>query len=141
MGQSAPVMKTKTDPKPQIQKVIFRASRRKAPEITAVLVGQPGSWQSPLTVWDSQCGHGNGSWDWYYSTRPATQAEYQNELTKLRRQYAPEYEIQVVRRYTRQDRDALNAKFYPQQKPSPILDAAMEDMKKSHIAVNSSCQS
>jgi len=102
--------------KPQTQKVIFRASRRKSPEVSAVLVGQPGSFQSPLTVWDSQGGHGNGSWDWYYSTRPATPAEYADELARLRRQYAPEYEIQVVRRYTAKERNALHKQFYPSLK-------------------------
>lgn len=89
--------------KPQIQKVIFRATRRKTPginarEISAVLIGQPGSHTAPLTVWDSQGGHGNATYGWYYSTRPAKPAEYADELAKLRRQYAPEYEIQVRRK-------------------------------------------
>lgn len=101
-------MKNTSDP--QIQKVIFRASRKKNAEITAVLVGQPGSYACSLCVWDSQCGHGSGSWEWYSNTRPATPDEYREELQKLVRQYAPEYQIQVVRKYTRKDRDALHAR-------------------------------
>lgn len=97
--------------KTEIQKVIFRASRRKTPEISAVLVGQPGSFTAPLMVWGSQSGHGSGSWEWYYGTRLATPAEYKKELSRLRQQYAPEYEIQVVQKYTRKDRDALHAQF------------------------------
>lgn len=102
--------------KPKIQKVIFRAERTKEANVTAVIVGQPGSPSAPLTVWDAQCGHGNGSWGWYYSTRPATEAQYRFSLSILRRQYAPEYEIQVVRKYTRKDRDALHAQFYSSPK-------------------------
>jgi len=83
---------------PQIQKVVFRASRRKHPEITAVLIGQVHSRDNPLTVWDSQSGHGGGCYEWYYSTRPALPSEYSEELKKLRRQYAPEYKIQVMQR-------------------------------------------
>jgi len=108
-------MKNTSAPKSEIQKVIFRASRKKNPEITAVLVGQPGSFSCPLTVWDSQCGHGSGSWGWYRSTRPATEAEYAEELKKLQRRYAPEYVIQVVSRYTSKDQRALNDAFYPQK--------------------------
>lgn len=100
-------MKTKQ----QIQKVIFRASRKKNPEVSAVLVGQLGSFTCPLTVWDSQCGHGSGGWDWYATTRPATPAEYERELALLRRQYEPEFQIQVVKKYTRKDRDALHAQL------------------------------
>lgn len=95
-----------------IQKVIFRASRKKNPEVSAVLVGQLGSFTYPLTVWDSHCGHGSGGWEWYYSTRPATHAEYEKELQILRRQYEPEFQIQVVRKYTRKDRDALHAQLH-----------------------------
>lgn len=89
-------------------KVIFRAQRRKDPEVSAVIVGEPGSHNAPLLVWDSQGGHGSGSWGWYQSTRPATPAEYSKELAKLRRQYAPEYKIQVVQKYSRVERDRLN---------------------------------
>lgn len=85
-------------PTPQIQKVVFRASRRKQPEISAVLVGQPGSPTAPLCAWDSQSGHGNATYQWYYSTRPAKPAEYRDELEKLRRRYAPEYRIEVRRK-------------------------------------------
>lgn len=93
--------------KPIIQKVIFRAERRKDPEVSAVLVGQAGSYTAPLTVWDSQGGHCIATWDWYYRSRPAKPAEYQRELAALRRQYAPEYEIRVVRKYTRRDGNIL----------------------------------
>lgn len=97
--------------KTEIQKVLFRADRRKPHAVSAVLVGQAGSYTAPLSVWDSSSGHGAGSWEWYYSTRPATPAEYADELAKLSRQYAPEYRIQVVSRYTRKDRDAIHAQF------------------------------
>lgn len=97
--------------KTQIQKVIFRASRTKAAEISAVMVGQAGSYRAPLTVWDSSCGHGSASWGWYARTRPAKPSEYRDELTRLRRQYAPDYKIRVVSRYTRKDRDIINASF------------------------------
>jgi hypothetical protein len=93
----------------QTIKVIFRASRRKEPEVFAVIVGSPGSHTAPLCVWDSMSGHGHGSWGWYYSTRPAKPAEYAEELKQLRRQYAPEYKIQVVKRYTAKDCAKLNA--------------------------------
>ncbi len=72
--------------------------RRVNPEVSAVLIGQPGSFTAPLTVWDSQCGHGNATYGWYYSTRPAKPAEYREELKKLRRCYAPEYLIVVCQR-------------------------------------------
>ena len=87
--------------KPQIQLVTFRASRRKNPEISAVLIGQPGSPSAPLTAWDSQGGHSNATYCWYYSTRPARPAEYAEELKRLRRQYAPEYRIEVRKRISR----------------------------------------
>jgi hypothetical protein len=93
----------------QTVKVIFRASRRKEPEVSAVIVGSPGSHTAPLSVWDSMCGHGSASWQWYYSTRPAKPAEYAEELKQLRRQYAPEYRIRMVKRYTAKDCDELNA--------------------------------
>jgi hypothetical protein len=83
------------------QLVTFRASRRKSAEISAVLIGQEGSFTAPLTVWDSQGGHGNGTWDWYYSTRPARPEEYADELVKLQRQYAPEYKIELRKRISR----------------------------------------
>lgn len=89
---------------PEIQLVTFRASRRKNPEISAVLIGQEGSSTAPLSVWDSQCGHGNAAWEWYYSTRPACPAEYQDELAKLRRQYGPEYKIELRKRIARKFR-------------------------------------
>lgn len=94
--------------KPEIQKVLFRASRAKVPEITAVLIGQPGSHTAPLCVWDSLCGHGSGSWCWYQSTRPAKPAEYADALKKLQGQYTPEYTIKVVKKYSAKDRNALN---------------------------------
>lgn len=87
--------------KPIIQKVIFRAERRKSAEITAVMTGQDWRAHMPLTVWDSQGGHSGGSLAWYYSTRPAKPKEYASELAKLRRCYAPKYKIQVVKRLTR----------------------------------------
>lgn len=102
-------MKTTTR---EVQKVIFRASRRKTPEVCAVLVGQPGSTSAPLTVWDSQGGHGAGSWGWYYGTRLAKPREYRDELAKLRRQYAPEFSLKVVSRYSRKDREELNGKLF-----------------------------
>lgn len=80
---------------PQIQKVVFRASRHKTPEISAVLIGQTFGYSTPLTVWDSQGGHGGATHDWYRSTRPAKPAEYTDELKKLQRQYAPKYKIEV----------------------------------------------
>jgi len=86
--------------KTEIQKVIFRASRRKQLEISAVLIGQPGSPTAPLCVWDSLSGHGNGTWGWYYSTRPAKPSEYASELQQLQKQYAPEYQIQVVQKHS-----------------------------------------
>jgi hypothetical protein len=97
--------------KPLLQTVIFRASRTKAAEVSAVLVRQPGSYSAPLMVWDSSCGHGSATWGWYARTRPAKPSEYKDELARLQRQYAPEYEIQVVQKYTAKDRDALNAAF------------------------------
>ncbi len=97
--------------KAQTLKVLFRAERRKAGQVTAVMVRQPGSLTAPLCVWDSQTGHGSGSWAWYYATRPAKPAEYRADLAKLRRQYAPEYRIKVVSRYTREDVNALYAQF------------------------------
>ena len=87
--------------KPEVQKVVFRAERRKSAEVTAVLVGQEHSAAAPLTVWDSQCGHGGGSWQWYYRTRPAKPEEYAEELRRLQLKYAPEYTIKVVRRISR----------------------------------------
>jgi hypothetical protein len=86
---------------PSTQKVIFRASRRKNPEISAVLVGQPGSPTAPLCAWDSTGGHSSATWDWYYSTRPAKPSEYADELQKLQKCYAPEYEIKVVQKHSR----------------------------------------
>lgn len=88
--------------KPEIQKVVFRAERRKSAEITAVLIGQQGSLTAPLSVWDSQCGHGSGTYQWYRRTRPAKPAEYQNKLRMLQAQYAPEYQIEVHQRMSRE---------------------------------------
>lgn len=87
--------------KTETQKVVFRASRRKNPEISAVLIGQQGSPTAPLCVWDSQSGHGSGSRGWYYTTRPAKPDEYAAELAKLARQYAPEYRIEIRQRIPR----------------------------------------
>lgn len=84
--------------KPETQRVIFRASRRKNPEISAILVGQHGSYKNPLVVWDSSCGHGDGSMLWYRTTRPAKPDEYARELRKLQAQYAPEYVLKVVQK-------------------------------------------
>lgn len=83
---------------PQIQYVLFRTPRRRAIEITAVLLGQSGSPTAPLAVWDSQSGHASATYGWYATTRPATPAEYADELKKLQRQYAPEYRIEVRQR-------------------------------------------
>ena len=87
--------------KTKVQLVTFRATRRKNADVSAVLIGQQGSYNAPLTVWDSQCGHGCGTWDWYYSTRPATPTEYAKELSRLRACYAPEYRIELRKRIRR----------------------------------------
>jgi hypothetical protein len=91
------------NPKPL--KVYVRSSRRKNPEPCIVIPPQPNSqaWSasSPLTVWDPQSGHGGGSWGWYYSTRPATEAEAAPLLKRLQIQYSPEYVLVPGRRIQR----------------------------------------
>lgn len=69
-----------------MNRVIFRAERRKSPEITAVLPDFEAN-HGNMVCYAHVGQHGECSLDWYYSTRSAKPVEYESLLAELQRIY------------------------------------------------------
>jgi hypothetical protein len=78
--------------------VIFRADRKKNPEVTAVFPSECGTDEYDMTCYAHVGQHGSCHRGWYNKTRRALPAEYASLLAELRDIYAPEYTLRVVRK-------------------------------------------
>lgn len=84
--------------------VLFRADRKKDPEITAVFPSEVGTNEYNMTCYAHIGQHGSCRMGWYRTTRAAKPEEYAALLAELRQIYLPEYELVVKQRATRQHR-------------------------------------
>ena len=89
--------------------VIFRADRRKHPDITAVFPTEPASTLHPdLMVCYAHVGqHGSCSLEWYMHTRPAKPEEYAALKAELENQVG--YKLRVCQRITAGHRATFRA--------------------------------
>lgn len=92
--------------KPEKLDVIFRADRKKEPEILAIFPSEPGTNEYDMTCYAHVGQHGSCPQTYIYRTRLAKPAEYADLLTELRQIYGPEYELVVKRKITPQHREA-----------------------------------
>jgi hypothetical protein len=78
--------------------VLFRADRKKQPEIMAVFPSECGTNEYDMTCYAHVGQHGSCTRQWYNRTRKAKPHEYADLLAELRGIYAPEYELVVRQR-------------------------------------------
>ncbi len=91
---------------PERLDVIFRADRKKDPEVTAIFPSLVGTNEHDMTCYAHVGQHGSCSHQYIYRTRLATPDEYADLLRELVGIYAPEYVLRVVKRVTPQHREA-----------------------------------
>lgn len=98
-------------PSPETLDVIFRADRKRQPEITAVFPSECGTNEFDMTCYVHVGQHGACSRGWYGKTRAAKPHEYDSLLRELQVIYAPEYVLRVVHRMTGQHADKRKAQM------------------------------
>ena len=94
---------------PERLDVIFRADRKKEPEITAVFPSECGTDEYDMTCYAHVGQHGSCHQGFINRTRLAKPHEYESLLAELRQIYAPEYDLRVCKRITPQHREARKA--------------------------------
>lgn len=96
---------------PEKLDVIFRADRKKEPDVTAVFPSLCGSDEYDMTCYEHVGQHGSCEQGYINRTRLAKPHEYADLLTELQRIYAPEYVLRVCKRITRRHRAKRKAEM------------------------------
>ena len=98
--------------------VLFRWSRG---EVTAVFPSECGTDEFDFTCYAHVGQHGSCARQWYNTTRKAKPEQYADLLAELRQIYAPEYELVVKARMTREHDKARKAQMQRMNVQRPVL--------------------